>query len=48
MPYEARFSRIFLKKYEKLPKDIKPRYHCELLRHVWIEFIVFLLGLGIL
>jgi mRNA interferase RelE/StbE len=25
MPYKARFSRIFLKKYEKLPKDIKPR-----------------------
>jgi mRNA-degrading endonuclease RelE of RelBE toxin-antitoxin system len=24
MPYKARFSRIFLKKYEKLPKNIKP------------------------
>jgi len=25
MPYKARFSRIFLKKYTKLPKDTKPR-----------------------
>jgi hypothetical protein len=25
MPYKARFSRIFLKRYEKSPKDIKPR-----------------------
>jgi len=25
MPYKARFSRIFLKKEERLPSDVKPR-----------------------
>ena len=25
MPYRARFSRIFLKKEERLPSDVKPR-----------------------
>jgi len=25
MPYKARFSRVFLKKEERLPADVKPR-----------------------
>jgi len=25
MPYKARFSRVFLKKEERLPSDLKPR-----------------------
>gem|GEM_PF-5912059 len=32
--YKARFSRVSLKKHEKLPKDIKTKHNCELSRHV--------------
>jgi mRNA interferase RelE/StbE len=36
MPYKARFSKIFLKKDEKLPSDIKPRL-VEALREILVN-----------
>jgi len=36
MPYKARFSRIFLKKEERLPSDVKSRV-VEVLREILVN-----------
>jgi mRNA-degrading endonuclease RelE of RelBE toxin-antitoxin system len=39
MPYKARFSRIFLKKEERLPSDIKSRL-VEALREILVNLML--------